>query len=189
VRVPAAFGTEGDVRDLALVDLSCLPKAGVKGPGGATWLADHHVPVPAHPNTWTGNLVARLTETEFFLEGDAADVVARALENSPQGVYWVPRQDTAIALTGRRFNDVLLETCAIDFAALDTGDALVMTSMAVVPVLVIPQVLEGLPLIRIWVDPSFGPYLWDTLLEIVQEQGGGPAGLASLYPRILGDTT
>jgi sarcosine oxidase subunit gamma len=176
MRVPARFESEGDVRDLAIADLSCFAKAGLKGPRAAVWLAERGIAVPPRANTWTGDLIARLGESEFFLEGDVARKVAEA---SSQGVYPVPRQDTAISLSGKRVNEVLLQICSVDFAALDR-DVLVMTSMAGVPVLVIPQQRDGVPLTRIWADPTFGPYLWETLLEIVQELGGGPAGLESL---------
>ena len=178
--LPASFESEGDLRDLAMVDVSCFAKTGLKGPRAAPWLAERGVPLPPRANTWTGDLIARLGESEFFLQGDAACEVP---ENLP-GVYPVLRQDTAIVLAGRRINDVLLETCSFDFAALDAPETLVMTSMVGVPVLVIPQRREGLPLARIWADPTFGPYLWQTLLDIVHELGGGPAGLSSLYPQL-----
>lgn len=186
MRVPAAFAAEGDVRDLAIADVSCFAKSGLKGPRAAAWLAERGIPVPARPNTWVGGLIARLAETEFFLEGGSADEIARALENAPQNVYPVPRQDTAIALAGKRMNEVLLHACSVDFSSINAKEALVMTTMAGVPVLVIPQQRDGLPVMRIWADPSFGPYLWETLLEIVQELGGGPAGLASLFPQLQG---
>ena len=176
MRVPAGFASEGDVRSLAIADVSCFAKAGLKGPRAAAWLAERSIPVPSRANTWTGDLIARLGETEFFLEGDAAGKVGDA---ASQGVYPVLRQDTAIALAGARVHEVLLETCSFNFAAIDP-DALVMTSMVGVPVLVIAQQ----PLIRIWADPTFGPYLWQTLLGIVQELGGGPAGLSSLFPQL-----
>jgi sarcosine oxidase, subunit gamma len=176
MRVPARFESEGDVRDLAIADLSYFAKAGLKGPRAAGWLTERGIAVPPRANTWTGDLIARLGESEFFLEGDVARKVAEA---SSQGFYPVPRQDTAIALSGKRVNEVLLQICSVDFAALDR-DVLVMTSMADVVVLVIPQQRDGVPLTRIWADPTFGPYLWETLLEIVQELGGGPAGLESL---------
>lgn len=178
--LPAAFEAEGDVRELAIADVSCFVKAGLKGPRAAAWLAERGIAVPPRANTWCGELIARLGETEFFLEGDVAGKVA---ETPPPGVYAVLRQDTAIALSGSRINELLLQTCSVDFTAIH-GDALVMTSMVGVPVLVIPQQRDGMPLMRIWADPTFGPYLWQTLLDIVRELGGGPAGLASLFPQL-----
>lgn len=180
MRVPARFEAEGDVRELAIADLSCFAKAGLKGPRAAAWLVERGVAVPPRANSWCGDLIARLGETEFFLEGEAAGKVGEPVS---QGVYPVLRQDTAIAIAGTRVYEVLVETCSVNFASID-ADALVMTSMVGVPVLVIPQQCEGVPLMRIWADPTFGPYLWQTLLEIVRELGGGPAGLASLFPQL-----
>jgi sarcosine oxidase, subunit gamma len=192
MRLPGAFTPEADVTDLALVDLSCFTKTGLKGPRAAAWLAGQRIAVPPRPNAWSAlapsGLIARLAETEFLLEdgfapGAAASIASR-IANVPPQVYGVPRHDAALALTGRRVNEVVLQTCSVNFAALDPAQGvLAMTSMAGVPVLVIPQKHNGQPLVRIWVDPTFAPYLWQTLLGIVLEQGGGPAGLASLFPQ------
>jgi sarcosine oxidase subunit gamma len=191
MRVPKSFGAEGDPGQLALADLSCLIRAGLKGPGAAAWLRERGAPVPPRPNSWgmlgSGGIVARLAETEFFLEdapGErlAADL-AQALGSGARSVYPVVRQDVALALLGARAREVLLETCNVDFDALDAqrGD-LALTSMVGVSVLVIPHVRDGVPEFGIWADPTFGPYLWETLLEIVEEHGGGPVGLAHLHP-------
>lgn len=192
MRVPGSFTPEGDVRDLAIVDLSCFTKTGLKGPHAAGWLAEQGITLPPRANSWAGlspsGLIARLAETEFLLEdgfapGGAARI-AGLIDHAPPQVYAVARHDTALALVGRRINEVLLQTCSVNFAAIDPAQGtLVLTSMAGVPVLIVPQKRGDEPMVRIWADPTFAPYLWQTLLEIVQEHGGGPAGLASLFPR------
>ena len=35
---------------------------------------------------------------------------------------------------------------------------------------------------RIWCDGTYGAYLWDTLLEIAIELGGGAVGLTAVWP-------
>ena len=76
---------------------------------------------------------------------------------------------------------MLAQTCSVNFGAIDPASRqLVLTSMAGVSVLVIPQQRNGSPLYRIWCDPTLGPYLWHTLLEIVAESSGGPVGLTGL---------
>jgi sarcosine oxidase subunit gamma len=132
-------------------------------------------------------LIGRLATSEFLIEdgpaGGEAARIAAALEGRADGVYPVLRQDCALALTGHRALDVLLQTCNVHFAALALDRRpLVMTSMAGVSVLVIPQDRDGVPVYRIWCDPSYAPYLHRTLLEIVAEEGGGPVGFARLYP-------
>jgi len=173
-------------RVLALADLSYLRKAGFKGPQAATWLGGLGVPVPAEFNTWNelagGGLIARLAVSEFFIEdapgGGRAAELARA--QPPAGVYPVLRQDAGFALAGARVHELLLQTCSFDFAGLGESDcSAVMTSMTGVSVLVVRQRRQP-PCYRIWCDATFAPYLWDTLLEIAAELGGGPVGSTAI---------
>ena len=63
-----------------------------------------------------------------------------------------------------------------------------LTSMVGVSVTIIKQPLQsGHPAgeelcYRIWCDGTYGAYLWETLLEIATDLGGGPIGLAELHP-------
>jgi sarcosine oxidase subunit gamma len=61
-----------------------------------------------------------------------------------------------------------------------------MTSMVGVSVLVLWHEQQGRPLFRIWCDGTFGPYLWQTLLEIAREAGGGAVGFSALFPDVTG---
>ena len=59
--------------------------------------------------------------------------------------------------------------------------------MAGVAVTVLHFPLDDHPCYRIWCDGTFGAYLWETLLEIATELGGGALGggglgLADLFP-------
>lgn len=189
--MPAALGyaKEADPDALALADGSCFARAGLKGPQAAAWLARQGVPVPPQPNHWAplpaGGLIGRLATSEFFLEeegaGTTATSVATALGTGTQGVYPVLRQDAELVLSGRGALEVLAQTCNVNFGTIyPASKELVMTSMVGVSVLVIPQRLNGTLLFRIWCDPTLGPFLWRTLLEIVEEAGGGPIGLDAL---------
>ena len=159
---------------VSIKDVSARSKVGAKGPQAAAWLASHGIEVPQGPNTWLtlpgGGLVARLAETEFFLEGDGLGGLASLLEQSSPGVYPVPRQDVCFELAGPSIHQVLRQTCSIDFQAKHSPGALFMTSMIGVSVLVIQ---DDAPAIRIWADPTFGPYLWNTFSKIVQDLKGG----------------
>ena len=189
--MPVAFGYAkgADPAALALTDCSCFARTGLKGVQAAAWLTRQGVSVPLQPNHWeplpAGGLIGRLATSEFFLEdagtGTTAASVASALGTGTQGVYPVLRQDAGIVLSGRGALDVFAQTCNVNFGAIDPASkVLVMTSMVGVPVLVIQQRLNGTPLFRIWCDPTLGPYLWRTLLEIVEEAGGGAVGLSGL---------
>lgn len=167
---------------LGLVDLSHLARTGFKGPGAAALLQSlgHELP---DPNAWkpsaNGGLIARLATSEFFVEdlnGNATvTAIERALAKPPEGVCPVPRQDAALALTGSRVNELLVQTCNVNFQEV-SGEVVVMTMMVGVAVQALRQTIGGVACQRIWCDPSFAPYLWNTLAEIAEELGGGPVG-------------
>ena len=172
-----------------LTDASALPRCGCKGPGAAQWLAAQGLTIPAAYNTWAATesgLIGRLAATEFFIEdtreGGAVPRIRQALARGARtdsgACYPVLREDAGLILSGPQANDILLQTCNIDFAGLDLAPKpLVMTSMVGVSVLVIPQKLRQGMVYRICCDPTFGPYLWRTLLAIVREQGGAAASI------------
>ena len=140
------------------------------------------------PNTWaplrdqdrddSWNVVGRLGFTEFFIEerGEASGVSAleQLAADDFAGAYPVLREDTALVLGGEWAGDVLAQVCNVNFGALDIAHRpVVMTLMVGVGVLVLPQQTPADGAIyRIWCDPSFGTYLWETLEEVVQKMPG-----------------
>jgi sarcosine oxidase subunit gamma len=156
--------------EIVFENVSRTPRAGVKGPGAVEWLTALGVPVPATPNSWLplpGGLIARLGLTEFLVEGPEAAKLAVA---PAPGVYPVLRQDTALMLTGERLNDLLLETCSVDFSALDLATRpVVLTSMAGVGVTVIPGEEGGMPCCSIWCDGTYGEWFFETLAGVAGE--------------------
>lgn len=172
---------------LTLQDCSGRARVGCKGPGAAGWLAAQGYRLPADPNSAaldaSGALVARLASSEFLVEnlGDAIGRVAATraqLEQRtlPPDVYPVAREDFAIAVSGAGLNDLLRQTCSVDFAPLLAGATrddgpIVLTSMIGVGVIAWPQRLEAQPLLRLWIDPSFAHYFWSTLREVGAADG------------------
>ncbi|WP_298217727.1 hypothetical protein [Halothiobacillus sp.] len=170
---------------LGVADLSHLPRTGAKGAGAAGWLADLGLPLPSRPNSWLalpdGGLISRLGRTEYLIESNPT-LVAQIMQTprSP-GVYPVLRQDAAFALCGSRVNELLLQTCNVDFRCLAADpEQLVLTSMAGVSILVLATGDKIHPVFRLWCDGTYGPYLWETLTGIAEELGGGGIGLDAL---------
>ena len=176
-------------------------RLGLKGPRAAHWLAAQGIALPTVPNTWTGALsagaspaggtqgllVARLGSAEFFLEdaaGSALESMISALAADPPGVYPVLREDWTFHLSGAGVHEVLAQVCNVNFEglALDSHP-LIMTLMIGVAVLVVPELThEGSDSgrrYRIWCDPSFGPYLGETLGAVVVESGGIMGGVSA----------
>lgn len=178
---------EASLDTVALVDLSYLRRCGLKGPSAAGWLQAQGVDVPSEPNAWTGlpgdGVIARLGRSEFFLEdganGESAQRVKAALGTGAEGTYPVIRQDAGIALLGPRSNELLVQTCNVNFEAIGEREA-VMTQMVGVSVLAIRRDRGPLRCLRLWCDPTFAPYLWETLSEIAAELGGGVIGTEGL---------
>lgn len=169
------------------------PRLGCKGPQAEAWLRALALEVPGGANTWTCSadgdvLVARLATSEFLVEAIADDgsparsrvaEAARLLLDPRQrraGLVPVLRQDTVLELSGARANDLLLETCNVNFAPLaraaaTAGGTLVLTSMIGVSVIVIARRAGNDMTYTIWCDPSFGHYLWSTLAAIATGLG------------------
>jgi sarcosine oxidase, subunit gamma len=160
-------------------------RLGLKGPRAAEWLETQGARVPEGPNRWRRAplgaaqrlLVARLGQTEFFLEdeegGAALAGVAAALDAGPAGVYPVLREDFAFQMSGAGVHDALAQVCNVNFAALDLlPQPLVMTLMIGVAVLVVPEGPDEARQYRFWCDPTFGPSLSEELGTVVVECGG-----------------
>ncbi|WP_416669443.1 methylglutamate dehydrogenase [Egbenema bharatensis] len=170
---------------LGITDLSFLTRFGVKGAGAADWLASQGISVSDRPNSWRplpdGGIGARLGISEFLVEDSLhsqfATHLSEACQTPPVRVYPVLRQDLAIGLCGDAVDDLLRQTCSVNFRALSLGDRpVVLTSMVGVTVTIIPGECSGLPCYRLWCDGTFGRYLWRTLLAIAVELGGGAIG-------------
>ncbi len=159
---------------IAIADLSSRHRFGVKGAGAAAWLDSLSLPIPDRPNTWLpldqDGLIARLGLNEYLVESESAWTQFTAVQNFPAQVYPVLRQDAAIALSGLAANSLLLQTCNVNFQALNLAERpLVITTMVGVTVQVIPVRLNGAVTYRIWCDGTFGPYLWQTLLKVARD--------------------
>ncbi len=199
MRVPVTVAEQVDeqkyITSIALTDLSCLGRFGLKGPAAENWLREQSIPVPPGVNQWLQigqcSLIARLATSEFFIEdGTGSDNFAFDIRHKLgcglPGVTPVLRQDAKIAMAGPVAHEVCAQTCSVNFAALNLDERpLVMTTMIGVSVLVIPGLWNGKPLFQIWCDPTFSPYLWKHLLEIAQELGGGAVGIAALFPNFF----
>ena len=145
--------------------------------------------------------VARLGASEFFLEegagGTALRQIAPSLDEPPPGVYPVIREDWAFVLGGETVHEVLAQVCNVNFATLPLDShPVIMTLMIGVAVLVLPQnepgerhgtadrggamgrgVTAGRQY-RIWCDPTFGPYMGESLGAVVIECGGSYRGVS-----------
>jgi sarcosine oxidase subunit gamma len=198
---------QGVARTLGLCDVSALPRLVIKGPGAESFLRSHEVAhdLPAdvcRVLPWrSGGVIARTGRAEFFLEdvprdGGPPDVVERLTESlltsPPPGVYPALRQDASFLLSGDRAPALFLQTCGYDFRQIDARPnpgpdptmLLVMTRVAGVSTWVLPRAINDHSAYQLWVDGTYGPYLWEILLKLARELGGDAVGLSVFFPKV-----
>lgn len=173
---------------LAICDLSCLWRFGIKGPKAAETLTAKGITLPSQSNHWVTHgetLVMRLGNSEYLLEDAIGAQQCQQLKadlHSGNGTHLVLRNDASFILSGRRLDELLSQVCAIDLSGPKLDDnQLVMTSMAGVSVTVLRLESAGQTFLRLWCDGTFGVYLWETLLNIIEELGGGPVGINQFF--------
>lgn len=180
------------MQTLGVCDVSCLPRFGVKGPNVVQWLAAHKVEMPEQRNTWrldgSGALVLRLGNSEFLIEDQPGTQTCQRLkadQHKSFGVYKVQRCDASLILSGSQVQQLLSELCVLDLRdkALPEN-ALVMTQIAGISATLLRQTLNGEEVFRLWCDGTYGPYIWETLIELAKELGGGAVGFSCHFTEI-----
>jgi len=173
---------------LGICDVSCLSRFAVKGVNAAQWLEKNKLVIPAMANSWnshkSGALTLRLGGNEFLIEDAPDGNVCAALRSADTdtGIYRVARRDAAFVLSGNKVLSLLSELCALDLSEKALGDdALVITQVAGISATIIRQSIQHLPVYRLWCDGTYGAFIWDTMLEIAVEHGGGAVGFSSHY--------
>jgi len=171
---------------LGVADVSCLSRYGVKGPNATQWLLERGIAIPTTPNSWTmyeqKTLVLRLGSSEFLIEDQLGGSACGRLASDTTraaSVYKVPRADAAFIVSGSETLNLFSELCSLDLRekSLAAKD-LIMTQVAGISATVIRQTLNGETVYRVWCDGTYGPYMWEVLIGIATELGGGAVGLA-----------
>lgn len=175
---------------LGVTDVSCFQRFGIKGPQAANWLSGQGFKIPSDNNSWIegvpGTMVLRLGGSEFLVEDQfqakACDKLFGFNQAATAGVYKVQRGDAAFVVSGSQVLNLLSELCMLDCrdSALP-NNAVVMTQLAGISAILLRQQLSGQQVFRIWCDGTYGSYMWDIMLEIAKELGGGAVGLSSHY--------
>lgn len=188
----------GEVDELAqlqlggLVDLSNLPRAGFRGTQAAQYLEEKGYTLPQRPNQAVvqpgGELILRLSQTEYFLLGSLADGGARieqeeaAWSLSDSACYLLPRQDSHawLVMTGAHCPDVMAKVCGVDLgeSAFPAG-SVAQTSVARINCIVV-NVAGQTPRLQILCDRASAHYLWHALLDAFNEFGGKAVGIEAL---------
>jgi sarcosine oxidase gamma subunit len=159
-----------------LTDCNETRKVGVKGPCALAWLREQGVsnPPDLYDVTRVGDctLVVRVGADEVIVEShipsDFADRLDNALIDRAPGVYRVEQELASFLLSGAAASSVWHQTCGVDLVN-EPPNRVVYTRVAGISCGVITVGADTDRGYRIWVDYSFAPELWSTLVEIVRD--------------------
>ena len=190
MEIALEFAGENGLKNvLGVTDVSCFERFGIKGPQAAKWLESQKFKTPPDINSWLESnncLLLRLGGSEFLLEDQFGANNLKKLASFNQakvaGAYRVTRADAAYLLSGSEVLNMLSELCMLDLrdSALPKN-GLVMTQIAGISASLLRQNLHGEPVYRIWCDGTYGAYMWDMLLEVATELGGGAVGFSNHF--------
>lgn len=170
-----------------LIDFSPLRRWLVRGGQAADWLAAHDLAVPdEYFRVWDldrDSFLVRTGMSEFFLHDGPAGFLHARLGAIPgelvEGMRVVARDDLEVVLGGEGAAELMTEFCALDLSTAE-NDFLLTRVAGVTAWLRVEKVGEQ-PCYRIGCDPSYGDYLFETLLDGVREHGGGLLGHEDFY--------
>jgi sarcosine oxidase subunit gamma len=186
-----AVSASAPTRDaLCLVDLSVLPRWGLKGSDVFPWLAARGAAVRAEEQTAIrqadGSLIARLAPSEALVLSsirDGACEIGTAIERIPAAgdgrCYPVPRCDSHcwFAVRGAQAVPMFAKVCGVDLAPGRFADCrIAQTSVARLSSIIIRNDLSGELAFSILTESASAEYLWDCLLDAMEEFGGEVAG-------------
>jgi sarcosine oxidase subunit gamma len=173
-----------DVR-LKLIDLSLVPRWGLKGRGVSAWLSRNGASLPSADNRAErqadGSLLARLSPAEVLVLAalDRQASLAEAMERIPpegeDACYPVPRRDSHcwFVAVGEDAHKMFAKLCAVDLAPDRFADGqIAQTSVARLSAIVVRNDLKDALSFFLLADSASAEYLWDCLLDAMTEFGG-----------------
>ena len=178
-------------KELAMADLTALPRSGFKGWGMADWASGQGVALP-EPNRAAlqedGTLACRLSAGELLLLADGGEAgligrLDRAWSIEDAVCYPVPRADASarIAVTGAAAAPMMAKICGVDLRQHRFGNhGIAQTSVARMNVIVIRRDRGGTHALDLVFDSASAVYLWECLADAMAEFGGRAVGLEAL---------
>lgn len=187
--------------NLGLVDLSTMPRTGFKGAGAPAWAASQRVKLPKLPNTAVtqkdGSVVAKLSHQELLIVSNimgsatSIDRLNREYSNkehlskqtlAPQ-TYSLPRADSHswLAVTGNAAAEMFSKICGVDLRVHKFAhNQVAQTSVAKINGVILRHDLATTPCFYILSDITSTEFLWDSLLDAMEEYRGAAVGVAAM---------
>ncbi|MEJ2451982.1 MAG: hypothetical protein P8047_15200 [Gammaproteobacteria bacterium] len=170
-----------------LVDFSPLRRWLVRGGQASAWLEQHAIDSPEAcfrvSDLGEDGFVVRTGVAEYFLHDGPGECLHGRLGELPggliQGTRVVARDDLEVVLGGEYAADLMCEFCALDLGAVEND--FLLTRVAGIAAWLRVEAVGEQRYYRIGCDPSYGEYLFETLLDAVHECGGGLWGHEDFY--------
>ena len=185
-------------KNMAICDMSWLPRSGLKGNDAINWLKTMSLRFPEKTNltvkTENGYLIIKLGNMEYLILADPnykslqsinnlVDIDSIMLNSENGKVYHLPKLDShaCFLVCGCCTPQLLAKLCAIDlrtksFKNLDV----VQTSIARVNAIVIRNDLENSLAYLVLIESSYSEYFWDCLIDGINEFDGKIIGVNAL---------
>lgn len=184
---------EKQIQQCAIIDLTNLSRVGFRGQDAADYLTNYGFQLPEQPNQALlqedGCWVARLSFTEYCVLGSLHDFGERVsqLEQGwtmeERANYLLPRQDSHawIQLTGQHVALIMAKLCGVDLQqqAFTVGKV-VQTSVARINAIVINVSDAQTQKFNLLCDRAAALYLWDVLIDAIDEFDGQVAGIEAI---------
>lgn len=185
--MPTLVRSHGGVPATWLVDLSPLRRWLVRGGQATGWLARHGLPAPEQffrvHDLEADAFLVRTGSSEFLLHDGPRGALHAGLGEIPTdlvaGTRIVARDDLEVGLGGQGADRLMSEFCALDLS--DVENQFLFTRVAGVSAWLRAEGAGAQRNYRIGCDPSYGEYLYETLLDGVHKCGGGLMGYEDFY--------
>lgn len=181
------------VQTCALLDFTNLARVGFRGLDSAAYLQRLGFILPEQPNRSVrqadGSEVVRLSHTEYLLLGSLTDYgqkitqIEQMWQLDQQLNYLLPRQDSHawLQLTGIYLAPLMAKLCAVDLSAqaFRYGDV-VQSTVARINAIIINASDCRTNRFHLLCDRTMVLYLWDVLLDAMQEFAGEVVGIEAI---------
>lgn len=192
-RSPIALSAEptalpsADPASTQLIDLTPWPRIGLRGSAAEQKLEEAGLVIPTTPNQLSDQgkqaLVLRLSAREFWILGKESDAALPVLGNQA-GTYSIPCEDSHawLVLSSPHKASILAKLCAVDLrdSAFPQGH-IAQTVVAGSNAIIAHHTLDQSAVFSILCDRTVAHYLWEVLLDAMQEFTGQAMAMESAF--------
>ncbi len=193
--LPAVISTEdaSNARQGGLLDLSVIARTGFRGQNAQEHLSAQNLPIPEKPNqaelSDNGELVLRLSNNEFWVLGSITEdqgkrVIELADSPLPEArcyPLYCQNSHAWFVMSGPHLAQIMAKVCGVDLRTeMFPVGAIAQTSIARVNAVVVHHTVNGLSTFSILSDSASAQYLWESLLDAMDEFQGKAIGIEGL---------